>query len=212
MTALDEAVVVTPKRATRSVRAELAAGLSLLTRVPVATSTDATGAATFGAIGAMTGAAGAIPVLALGTVVPSVAGIAAIAVMVAISGALHLDGLADTADALVAPTEDAAERARRDPRAGPAAVATIVVALVADWSLIVATIERLDVVAAGAVLRSRAGAHAARSRGTDPGRDGDLRDSRRERSITALIRAAGASPWQRPPVAVAQYSRATLGR
>ena len=152
MSAIDQTVAVPAERSARGLRAELAAGAAILTRVPVASAGDRTGAGAFGLIGSAVGATAAIPVLAVGSISPAVGGILAIAALVAITGALHLDGLADTTDALVAPTAEAAERARADPRAGPAAIVAIVVVLVADWSLIATMIGRRDVVAAGAVL------------------------------------------------------------
>jgi adenosylcobinamide-GDP ribazoletransferase len=46
-----------------------------------------------------------------------------------LSGGLHLDGLADTADALVAIGPDAAERAREDPRIGVGGVVALILVL-----------------------------------------------------------------------------------
>ena len=48
---------------------------------------------------------------------PGPAAISALAIVAILSGGLHLDGLADTSDALAAPA-GAADRARTDPRAG----------------------------------------------------------------------------------------------
>jgi adenosylcobinamide-GDP ribazoletransferase len=73
--------------------------------------------------------AAAAPVLLFA---PLPGSVLALAVLAVASGALHLDGLADTADALAAPTPDAAERARRDPRVGPAGVVAIVLVLALD--------------------------------------------------------------------------------
>ena len=52
---------------------------------------------------------------------PGPAAISALAIVAILSGGLHLDGLADTSDALAAPA-GAADRARTDPRAGTAGV------------------------------------------------------------------------------------------
>jgi adenosylcobinamide-GDP ribazoletransferase len=45
---------------------------------------------------------------------------------------MHLDGLADTADALVARDAEAGERARKDPAVGPGGLAAVVLVLAAD--------------------------------------------------------------------------------
>jgi adenosylcobinamide-GDP ribazoletransferase len=123
-----------------------------LTRFPVKGSGTTAGAAAFGLVGATIGAAGSIALAVLAPIAPSVAAVLALAVMAALTGALHLDGLSDTADALVAPTEVAAERARRDPRSGPAGIVALVLVLAADWSLIVALLGRVDVLATAAAL------------------------------------------------------------
>ena len=60
---------------------------------------------------------------------PLLGALAAVATFAVVSGGLHLDGLADTADALLAPTPVAAERAREDPAVGPGGVVAIVVVL-----------------------------------------------------------------------------------
>jgi adenosylcobinamide-GDP ribazoletransferase len=148
MTALDEGASVQGGYRAGNVRDELVAAAGILTRLPVASTAEAAGAGFFGLVGALLGVTGAVAVVAIGSIAPSVAAILAIALIVGASGVLHLDGLADTADALVAPTEAAAERARADPRAGTAGVVAIVVVLIADWSLCVALIERLGTVAA----------------------------------------------------------------
>ena len=49
--------------------------------------------------------------------------------MAVLTGVLHLDGLADTADALVAPDRGAAERARKDPAIGPGGVVALLFVL-----------------------------------------------------------------------------------
>lgn len=66
-----------------------------------------------------------------------------LAVWVAISGALHLDGLADCADAWVGGLGDR-ERTlsiMKDPRSGPVAVAVLVVVLLLKFAALVALIE-----------------------------------------------------------------------
>ena len=113
---------------------DLAAAFAFLTRVPVPDrwlGDDRTGAAAFGLAGAAVGAAAAIPLIVAGQAHPGPAAVAGLAILVIASGALHLDGLADTADALVAPA-GAADRARTDPRAGTAGVVAVVLILLFD--------------------------------------------------------------------------------
>ena len=108
--------------------ATVRSAVALLTRFPVATGdTDAPGAAAVGLGGALVGVAGAIPLAALAGPghEPWLGAVAALAVMAVVTGALHLDGLADTADALVARDPEAAERARKDPRLGVGGVLEI---------------------------------------------------------------------------------------
>jgi adenosylcobinamide-GDP ribazoletransferase len=121
--------------------AELRAAVAFLTRVPVrrtASELDRTGAAAFGLVGAGIGVVAAVPLLVLGARLPLAAAVACLVVIAVVSGGLHLDGLADTADALAAPTPDAAERARTDPRAGAAGVTAIALVLLLDASLLAA--------------------------------------------------------------------------
>jgi len=109
--------------------------LALLTRVPVATSTtDTPGAAAFGLIGAGVGVLGAIPfaLLAGPAGEPWIAAVAAVATMAVVTGAFHLDGLADTADAVMARDADAAERARKDPHIGTGGSVALVLVIAAD--------------------------------------------------------------------------------
>jgi adenosylcobinamide-GDP ribazoletransferase len=149
-------------RGRSGVVSEITAAASILTRLPVSSVGDRVGGGAFGLVGALVGAAGGIVVVALGGIAPAVAAIGAVSVMAALSGALHFDGLADTADALLAPTDEAAERARSDPRAGPAAVVAVVVILVADWSLIGTLVPRIGVGAtAGALVIAGATSRAA---------------------------------------------------
>jgi adenosylcobinamide-GDP ribazoletransferase len=124
-------VAVTPSRRAGSPIDELIAAVSFLTRVPVASrgsSRSRTGAAAFGLVGGALGLVAAIPLALAGSLHPMLAAIGAIALLAVLDGGLHLDGLADTFDALAAP-DGAAERARTDPRAGTAGVIAIVGAL-----------------------------------------------------------------------------------
>jgi adenosylcobinamide-GDP ribazoletransferase len=108
--------------------------VALLTRFPVATAeTDAPGAAAFGLVGAGVGLVSAIPfaLIAGPLAEPWIGAVAAIATMSLVTGALHLDGLADTADAVMARDPEAAERARKDPHVGTGGLVAIVLVLAA---------------------------------------------------------------------------------
>lgn len=134
--------------------AETRASVSFLTRLPIrrpAAELDRTGAAAFGLVGAAIGLAAAIPIVILAPRLPLLAAVVALLVIVVTSGGLHLDGLGDTADALAARTADAAERARKDPRAGAAGVTAIVLDLLLGTTLL-AAIAATDPGAAAAAL------------------------------------------------------------
>jgi adenosylcobinamide-GDP ribazoletransferase len=108
---------------------ELVAAVTFLTRVPVASRgarRSRTGAAAFGLVGTALGLAAAVPLLVAGGAHPLPAAIISVGILALLDGGLHLDGLADTFDALAAPG-GVAERARTDPRAGTAGVVAIVV-------------------------------------------------------------------------------------
>ena len=60
---------------------------------------------------------------------PVLGAIASVATIWIVSGGLHLDGLADTADALLAPSPAAAERARQEPALGPGGATAILLVL-----------------------------------------------------------------------------------
>ena len=108
--------------------------VALLTRFPAATpTTDAPGASAFGLVGAGVGLAGAIPlaILAGSLGEPWIGAVAGVATMAVVTGALHLDGLADTADAVMARDADAAERARKDPHVGTGGVVAVALVLAA---------------------------------------------------------------------------------
>ncbi len=107
------------------------AAMGLLTRIPMGRHlVDASGAAAFPLVGALIGMIGGLACLALAaTGEPVIAAIAAIGVMALVSGGLHLDGLADTADALMAPDAVRAEAARRDPTTGTGGVVTLIVVI-----------------------------------------------------------------------------------
>jgi adenosylcobinamide-GDP ribazoletransferase len=132
--------------------AEVRAAAGFLTRLPVGgVHRDAVGAAAFGLVGTGIGLLAAVPLVLLGRPVPLVAAVLALAVIVVVTGAVHLDGLADTADALAAPWPEAAERARTDPRLGSGGVATITLALVLGIACL-ATLAAQDAVRAAMVV------------------------------------------------------------
>lgn len=123
---------------------DLRAAVTLLTRLPVgvtgASDDDRTGAAAFPIVGLGIGLLAALPVGLLGSAEPTLAAILAVAVAAAVTGALHLDGLADTADALLAPDPARAEAARKDPAVGVGGVVALLVVLGAS----VAAIDSLE--------------------------------------------------------------------
>ena len=94
-----------------------------------------------------------MPLVLLGLVGEPVLGaIAAVATMAVISGGLHLDGLADTADALIATTPAAAERAREDPAVGPGGVAAILIVLASQVAALASVGASSGPTAAAAIL------------------------------------------------------------
>jgi adenosylcobinamide-GDP ribazoletransferase len=102
--------------------------VTLLTRIPVGVVlTDGPGVAAFGLVGGLVGLVGAVPLVLVGGALaePWLGAIAAVAAIAVVTGAMHLDGLADTADALSAHDAASAERARKDPSLGPAGVVAI---------------------------------------------------------------------------------------
>ena len=115
------------------VAATVRAAVGLLTRVPVAVPrSSSTGAAAFPLVGAAIGIAGAAPILVLPARDAALAAILAMVVVVLLDGALHLDGLADSADGLAAGDTAASERARTDPRIGAGGAATLVLVILVD--------------------------------------------------------------------------------
>lgn len=118
------------------------AAVAVLTRFPVADPGVRTGAPAFALVGALLGGASAVPIVVLGGAVPAIAAILAIAIMAGVSGAIHLDGLADTADALIAVGPDAAERARKDPAVGAAGAVTLILILGLDVAALTAVLTK----------------------------------------------------------------------
>jgi adenosylcobinamide-GDP ribazoletransferase len=122
---------------------EILAALRLLTRVRLgstdtAAGTSVTGAVAFPLVGGLVGAVGAVPLVLIGPFAPLVAGFLAIGVIAIATGALHLDGLADTADALVAPDRARAEQARKDPSVGAGGIVASILVLGIEASALAA--------------------------------------------------------------------------
>jgi adenosylcobinamide-GDP ribazoletransferase len=127
---------------------ESMAAVSFLTRLPLGPGEhDRPGAAAFGIVGALLAAVAALPLLAFGELAsePLLGAVIAVAVMVGLSGAMHLDGLADTADALLARDPTAADRARKDPAVGPGGLAAVILVLLVETAAL-ASIAAVDVV------------------------------------------------------------------
>jgi adenosylcobinamide-GDP ribazoletransferase len=143
------------------VAAEIRAAFAFLTRIPVApTDADLTGAAAFGLVGALVGVVGGVLVLVVGQSAPLAAGALAVGAVAIVSGALHLDGLGDTFDALAAPSA-AAEDARLDPRLGAAGVVAIGTVLIADAALVGQLAGAADVMTAALACLTAAAASRA---------------------------------------------------
>jgi adenosylcobinamide-GDP ribazoletransferase len=119
-----------------SVRAA-AAAVAFLTRVPVGRmhafdgADVARGALLFPLVGAGVGAASGAVAIALESVLGTfLAAALAVATAVALTGAMHVDALADTADAVGASTRERALEMMRDPRVGSFGVAAVALDLV----------------------------------------------------------------------------------
>lgn len=144
---------------------ESQAAIGLLTRIPIGRRVmDRPGAAAFAAVGAGVAAVAAVPFVVLAGPVhePVLAAIAAVAVMVVLTGAIHLDGLADTADALLAPDAAAAERARKDPAIGPGGVVAVVLVVAAEVAALAGIASAADpLVAAWTIMAAGGAARAA---------------------------------------------------
>jgi adenosylcobinamide-GDP ribazoletransferase len=153
------------------------AALSMLTRIPVAAAgdDDDTGAAAYGLIGALAGAIAAIPVALLAGAAPTLAAIVAVGTLAIVSGGLHLDGLADTADALMAPDRMRAEAARKDPGIGSGGVVALILVLAAQVAGLVSVmtiggtaVAVVACIAAGAASRTLPVVLACSDRGRGP--------------------------------------------
>jgi adenosylcobinamide-GDP ribazoletransferase len=122
----------------------LRSALAFLTVLPVATSEgspgERLGRAYFPAIGAIVGlAAAAVFVLVGPFTTPLVAAVASVATLALLTGALHLDGLADSADGLFG-GGDVARRLEvmRDPRLGSFGTVAVALVLLGDVAALAA--------------------------------------------------------------------------
>lgn len=130
--------------------ADVRAALATLTRLPIdGVSGARSGASAFALVGAIVGLAGFLPLVALGASIPLVAAILAVAIIAVLTGAIHLDGLADTADALIASGPDGAERARKDPSVGVGGAVAIVLVLGLEASSLALLVVDAGPLAAG---------------------------------------------------------------
>lgn len=116
----------------------------------------------FGAVGLILGAAlAALAWLAGAWAPPLVAAVLVVAAWVTVTGALHLDGLGDSADAMIGASRAEAFAIMKDPRAGSMAVAAIAVVLMAKFAALAALIGQGHFAAvAAAPLVARLGVQA----------------------------------------------------
>jgi adenosylcobinamide-GDP ribazoletransferase len=146
-----------------SVRAG-AGAVSFLTRIPVGRLVDldgadvARGAIAFPLVGAGVGALSGGVVLLAGQVLPSlVAASLAVAAATLVTGGMHVDALADTADALGARDRDEALAVMRDSRIGSFGASALSLDLLLKVACVAGLVERSHVlaalVAAGALSR-----------------------------------------------------------
>jgi len=180
------------------------AAVGFLTRLPIgvragAAAASSTGAAAFGLVGGLVGAVMGLPMLLVGGLDPAIAAVVAIAAGAILTGAIHLDGLADTADALLVPDPARAEAARTDPATGPGGVVAIVLVLALDVAALASlaatagpAAAAIACVAAGAVSRTVAVVTGLARRSSATGRLGSW-FAERLRPSDAVIAVASAA-------------------
>jgi adenosylcobinamide-GDP ribazoletransferase len=140
-----------------SIPLEIGSALALLTRLPIgAGNSGRTGSAMFGMVGAGLGALAGAAAIVFGSDRTFLGAASALAVPTLVSGALHLDGLADVADALAAPNRPSADRARRPAIGAGGAVAVALILLVDAAALAALPVGDVfaALVIAGSVLRA----------------------------------------------------------
>lgn len=188
-----------------------AAALAFLTRLPVGRlvafdgSDLARGVVAFPLAGLAVGAAAtAVGDLASPVLPAGVAGAVALSVAVLLTGALHLDGLADTADALGGRSPDDSLAIMRDPRVGSYGLAAVALALIVEanaFGVLVARGRVAEVASAFGLSRAVAPVVAAclpYARRAAPGLGRSLEAGSRGRAATALLVALGAVAVLRP--------------
>jgi adenosylcobinamide-GDP ribazoletransferase len=154
-----------------SVRAA-AAAVSFLTRVPLGRAVGlggadvARGAILFPVVGAAIGATtGAAAALLHPRLSPILAASVAIGLSVVLTGALHLDALADTADAVGASSREGALEIMRDPRIGSFGAAAVAIDLIVKIAAVAQLVDRggavSALIAAGALSRAASPALAS---------------------------------------------------
>jgi adenosylcobinamide-GDP ribazoletransferase len=153
--------------AAASARAAVAA-VAFLTRVPVGRRLQlgaadvSRGAVLFPLVGAAIGAVSGLAAAGLeGPLPPLVAGALAVGLAVALTGALHLDALADSADALGAADRERALEIMRDPRIGAFGAVAIAVAVLVEAGALGSLAAGGDAVAGFAVAGGLSRAVAA---------------------------------------------------
>jgi adenosylcobinamide-GDP ribazoletransferase len=134
----------------------MAAAVTFLTRVPVGRVVDvgaadvARGAWFFPVVGGLVGgAAGLVAELAVEWLPALAAGALAVATAALLTGAMHLDALADTTDALAASTRERALEIMRDHAVGAFGVTALVVVCLLDAALFGALAASGDAVVVG---------------------------------------------------------------
>jgi adenosylcobinamide-GDP ribazoletransferase len=152
----------------KALSTEIKTGLAFLTRLPLVTDTPSTGADiaraswTFPVIGAGIGAIGALAyAIAHGLGLhPFVCGTLAVGATLLITGALHEDGLADTADGFGGGgTREKKLEIMRDSRVGTYGAAALILSILLRAGAIASLAE--PALAAAALIAANAGARAA---------------------------------------------------
>jgi adenosylcobinamide-GDP ribazoletransferase len=169
------------------------AAVGFLTRLPVRRRTGPPGASAFAIVGAGIGLAAALPVVGFSDA-PLLGAALAVGLVVVISGGLHIDGLADTIDALAAPTADRAERARRDPAVGAvgaAGVSLILLACAGAIASLSASIAVPALIVAGAASRSVPVVGARSVRHGEAGLGGWWREAVRSIDVVICLATVG---------------------
>ena len=201
------------------------AAISFLTAVPVGRRTEirerhlAAGLALFPVVGAALGAVMVLVAVGAGSVLPPLpAAVLGVAATVILTGALHLDGLADTADGLGASLAGRDPiAAMSDPRAGVAGVAAIALDLLLKVSVVAAFVGAGGFpwvfVAAGALARGSVLALMVvlPYAGSDAGTGAWVRDSTARRpAVIGIVLALAIGALTAGPAVVTMLAAAAL--